>query len=43
LATAYGIASETVTEPPALLPAIEKSVASGRPYLLDVVCPIEGL
>ena len=43
LATAYGIASERVTEPPALLPAIEKSVASGRPYLLDVVCPIEGL
>jgi acetolactate synthase I/II/III large subunit len=43
LATAYGIATERVTQPSALLPAIKKSVASGGPSLLDVVCPIEGL
>jgi acetolactate synthase-1/2/3 large subunit len=43
LATAYGIPSERVTEPSALLAAIKKSVASGGPSLLDVVCSIEDL
>jgi acetolactate synthase-1/2/3 large subunit len=43
LATAYGVETERVTQPSALLPVIKRSVESGRPFLLDVVCPIEGL
>jgi acetolactate synthase-1/2/3 large subunit len=43
LAAAYGVETERVTQPSALLSAVKRSVESGRPFLLDVLCPIEGL
>ena len=43
LAAAYGVETERVTQPSALLSAVKRSVESGRPFLLDVVCPIEGI
>jgi acetolactate synthase-1/2/3 large subunit len=43
LAGAYGIEAESVARPNALLPAIKRALDLGRPVLLDVICPIEGI
>jgi acetolactate synthase-1/2/3 large subunit len=43
LAAAYGLDTQRVERPRELRPAIERSLALGRPSLLDVVCPIEGI
>jgi acetolactate synthase I/II/III large subunit len=43
LATAYGIASQRIVQPKELLPAMKRALALGKPALLDVVCPIEGI
>ncbi len=43
LAGSYGIESERVAQPNALLPAIQRALAFGKPVLLDVICPIEGI
>jgi thiamine pyrophosphate-dependent acetolactate synthase large subunit-like protein len=43
LAGAYNIESERVAQPKALLPAIKRALALGKPALLDVICPIEGI
>ena len=43
LAGAYGIEAERVTHPQALLPALKRALALGKPILLDVLCPIEGI
>ncbi|MGH9388861.1 MAG: thiamine pyrophosphate-binding protein, partial [Vicinamibacteria bacterium] len=43
LAAAYGVDAQRVERPAELPPAIKRSLALGRPSLLDVVCPIEGI
>ena len=43
LAAAYGVDAQRVERPPDLPAAIKRSLALGRPSLLDVVCPIEGI
>lgn len=43
LAAAYGVDAQKVERPPELLPAIKRSLVLGKPSLLDVVCPIEGI
>ncbi len=43
LAGSYGIESERVAQPKALLPAIKRALALRKPVLLDVICPIEGI
>ena len=43
LAGSYGIDSERVVQPKALLPAIKRALALGKPVLLEVICPIEGI
>lgn len=43
LAAAYGVDAQRVERPPELPPAIKRSLALGKPSLLDVVCPIEGI
>ena len=43
LAAAYGVEAQRVERPPELPPAIKRSLALGRPSLIDVVCPIEGI
>jgi acetolactate synthase-1/2/3 large subunit len=43
LAASYGVEAQTIERPPELPPAIKRSLALGRPSLLDVVCPIEGI
>jgi acetolactate synthase-1/2/3 large subunit len=43
LAASYGVESERVAKPDALLPAIKRALAQGKPALLDVLCPIEGI
>jgi len=43
LAAAYGVEAQRVERPVELSPAIKRSLALGRPSLLDVVCPIEGI
>ncbi|HEY3304448.1 MAG TPA: thiamine pyrophosphate-binding protein [Candidatus Binatia bacterium] len=43
LAAAYGVEAQRVERPPELAPAIKRSLSLGRPSLLDVVCPIEGI
>ncbi|MGH7765889.1 MAG: thiamine pyrophosphate-binding protein, partial [Candidatus Binatia bacterium] len=40
LAASYGVAAQRVERPAELPPAIERSLALGKPRLLDVVCPI---
>jgi acetolactate synthase-1/2/3 large subunit len=43
LAAAYGIEAQRVERPPELPAAMKRSLTLGRPCLLDVVCPIEGI
>jgi acetolactate synthase-1/2/3 large subunit len=43
LAAAYGVEAQRVERPSELPPAIKRSLALGKPSLLDVVCPIEGI
>ena len=43
LAASYGVDAQRVERPAELLPAIKRFLALGRPCLLDVVCPIEGI
>jgi len=43
LAAAYGVDAQRVERPPELPPAIKRSLALGRPSLIDVICPIEGI
>jgi acetolactate synthase-1/2/3 large subunit len=43
LAAAYGVEAQRVKRPSELAPAIKRSLALGKPSLLDVVCPIEGI
>ncbi len=43
LAGSYGIETERVIQPAALLPALKRALALGKPMLLDVICPIEGI
>jgi acetolactate synthase-1/2/3 large subunit len=43
LAGAYGIESERIAQPKALLPALQRAVNMRKPILLDVICPIEGI
>lgn len=43
LAAAYGVDAQRVERPAELPAAINRSLALGRPSLLDVVCPIEGI
>ena len=43
LAAAYGVDAQRVERPPDLPAAIKRSLALGRPSLLDVVSPIEGI
>ncbi|HEY2991145.1 MAG TPA: thiamine pyrophosphate-binding protein [Candidatus Binatia bacterium] len=43
LAAAYGLETQRVERPPDLPAAISRSLALGKPSLLDVVCPIEGI
>ena len=43
LAAAYGVEARKVERPAELPPAIKRSLALGRPSLIDVVCPIEGI
>jgi acetolactate synthase-1/2/3 large subunit len=43
LAAAHGVDAQRVERPAELPPAIKRSLALGRPRLLDVVCPIEGI
>ncbi len=43
LAAAYGVEAQRVERPPELAPAIKRSLTLGRPSLIDVVCPIEGI
>ena len=43
LAAAYGIEAERVERPPELPAAVKRALTLGRPCLLDVVCPIEGI
>lgn len=41
VARSLGCASETVTDPAEIGPAIERALASGKPYLIDAICAIE--
>ena len=43
LAAAYGVEAQRIERPSELPPAIKQSLALGKPSLLDVVCPIEGI
>ena len=43
LAAAYGVDARKVVRPPELRPALERAFALGRPSLLEVICPIEGI
>jgi acetolactate synthase I/II/III large subunit len=43
LAGSYGMQAERVVQSRALLPALKRAVAFGKPILLDVICPIEGI
>jgi acetolactate synthase-1/2/3 large subunit len=43
LAASYGIEAQRVERPPELPAAMKRSLTLGRPCLLDVVCPIEGI
>jgi thiamine pyrophosphate-dependent acetolactate synthase large subunit-like protein len=43
LAGSYKIEAERVAEPRALLLAVKRGLAAGKPVLLDVICPIEGI
>jgi acetolactate synthase-1/2/3 large subunit len=43
LTAAYGVEAQRVERPAELAPAIKRSLALGKPCLLDVVCPIEGI
>jgi acetolactate synthase-1/2/3 large subunit len=43
VARAFGAAAERVESPSDLQPAIRRGMAAGRPALLDVACPIEGI
>ena len=43
LAGAFGIHGERVERPQQLVPAIKGALSVGKPVLLDVVCPIEGI
>jgi acetolactate synthase-1/2/3 large subunit len=43
LAAAYGVDAQRVERPTELPRAIERALALGKPSLLDVVCPIEGI
>lgn len=43
LATSFGVHAERVEDPTALVPAIKTALQAGRPALLDVLCPIEGI
>ncbi len=43
LAGAYGIESERIAQPKALLPAMQRALGMRKPILLDVICPIEGI
>lgn len=41
VAKSLGCLSERVTDPAEIGPAIQRALASGRPYLIDAVCAIE--
>jgi acetolactate synthase-1/2/3 large subunit len=43
LAAAYGIEAQRIERPPELPAAMKHSLSLGKPSLLDVVCPIEGI
>jgi acetolactate synthase-1/2/3 large subunit len=43
LAAAYGIEAQRVERPPELPVAMKRALSLGKPSLLDVVCPIEGI
>ena len=43
LAAAYGIEAERVEQPAQLPVAMKLALSRGKPSLLDVVCPIEGI
>ncbi len=43
LAAAYGVDARKIERPPELRPAFERAFALGKPSLLEVVCPIEGI
>lgn len=43
LAASFGMDAERVEQPGELADALARALAAGKPYLLDVVCPIEGI
>jgi acetolactate synthase-1/2/3 large subunit len=43
LAGAYDIDAERISQPKALLPALQRALTVQKPVLLDVICPIEGI
>jgi thiamine pyrophosphate-dependent acetolactate synthase large subunit-like protein len=43
LAGAYDIDAERISQPKALLPALQRALSVQKPVLLDVICPIEGI
>jgi acetolactate synthase-1/2/3 large subunit len=43
LAAAYGVDARRIERPPELRPAFAHALALGKPSLLEVICPIEGI
>jgi sulfoacetaldehyde acetyltransferase len=43
IGAAFGANAERVEKPSDIVPAIQRGMAAGKPALLDVICPIEGI
>jgi len=43
LAKSYGVDARRIERPAELRPAFERAFALGKPALLEVICPIEGI